>query len=251
MISIIIPTLNEQKYLPKLLASVKKQGFEDYEIIVADAGSADKTVELARKFGCQVVKGGLPAVGRNRGAEAASGDTLLFLDADVVLPADFLAKSMAEYKERELKIASFLITPEPRTKKHLLTAACFYNGPIRCLEHLLPHAAMAILIERALFEVLAGFDETIKIAEDHDLARRAAKLAKYGLIKAAKIGVSSRRYEKESFTVTYVKYLLAELYMIFKGPVRKELFEYRFNHYETTQTPAVFRLWRRLKRKIF
>ena len=271
MISIIIPTLNEEKYLPKLLVSIKRQArlqpanicevvagsqcgqgeFGDCEIIVADAGSGDQTVEIAKAYGCRVVKGGLPAFGRNRGAEIANGALLLFLDADVVLPEGFLARSVAEYEKRQLKIASFLILPEPRTKKYSLLADLFYNTPIRCLEHLLPHAAMAILIERALFETVGGFDEAIKIAEDHDLARRAAKLGKYGLIKAEKISVSTRRYEKDGFIKTHGKNLLAELYMIFKGPVRKELFEYQFSHYELKRLSKGQALWRRLRKKVF
>ncbi len=251
MLSIIIPTLNEEKYLPKLLASIKRQDFGGCEIIVADAGSHDRTVEIAETSGCRVVKGGLPAFGRNRGAEVATGDLLLFLDADVVLPDGFFIKSIAEYKKRELKIASFLILPEPRTKKYSLLATIFYNTPIRCLEHLLPHAAMAILIEKALFETVAGFDEAIKIAEDHDLARRAAKLGRYGLVKAAKISVSSRRYEKDGFIKTHSKNLFAELYMIFKGPVKKEFFEYQFSHYELTQLSKRQLLWRRLRKKVF
>ena len=61
MLSIIIPTLNEESYLPKLLNSIKKQDFQDYEMIVADAGSKDKTIEIALASGCKISSGGLPA----------------------------------------------------------------------------------------------------------------------------------------------------------------------------------------------
>jgi glycosyltransferase involved in cell wall biosynthesis len=77
-ISIIIPTKNEETCLPKLLDSIKSQDFPDYEIIIADANSTDKTREIAKSYGCIVVDGGLPAVGRNRGAEVANGEILLF-----------------------------------------------------------------------------------------------------------------------------------------------------------------------------
>ena len=77
-ISIIIPTLNEARFLPKLLESIKKQTFTDYEVIVADAGSKDKTLEIAKKYGARIVKGGFPAEGRNAGARAAKGDFLFF-----------------------------------------------------------------------------------------------------------------------------------------------------------------------------
>jgi len=67
MLSIIIPALNEEKYLPLLLKSLKSQNFNEYEIIVVDAGSSDKTVDIAKEYGCKVVKGGVPGAGRNRG----------------------------------------------------------------------------------------------------------------------------------------------------------------------------------------
>ena len=72
-LSIIIPTFNEEYYLPPLLESIRCQDFSDYEVVVADAGSEDDTIEIAKNWGCKVVKGGLPAVGRNRGAEVAQG----------------------------------------------------------------------------------------------------------------------------------------------------------------------------------
>ncbi len=50
-ISIVIPTLNEEAFLPTLLDSIKKQSFTDYEIIVADAGSKDKTIDIAQEYG--------------------------------------------------------------------------------------------------------------------------------------------------------------------------------------------------------
>ena len=98
MLSIIIPTLNEEKYLPPLLDSIKKQDYKDYEVIVADAGSKDKTVEIAKKYGCKVVKGGLLPAGRNRGAEASKGDLLLFLDSDIILPPHF-PQHLSEYQQ--------------------------------------------------------------------------------------------------------------------------------------------------------
>ena len=51
MLSIIIPAYNEERYLPKLLNCIKKQTYRDYEVIVADANSKDKTRQIAKKFG--------------------------------------------------------------------------------------------------------------------------------------------------------------------------------------------------------
>ena len=65
---------DEEEYLPVLLDSIKEQSFKDYEIIVADANSTDRTREIAEEYGCTVVDGGMPAVGRNRGPEVAKGE---------------------------------------------------------------------------------------------------------------------------------------------------------------------------------
>ena len=56
ILSIIIPTYNEEEYLPVLLESIKQQDFSDYEIIVADADSKDNTVKIAEEYGCIVVE---------------------------------------------------------------------------------------------------------------------------------------------------------------------------------------------------
>src|SRR5574344_819167 len=101
MLSIIIPTLNEEKNITRLLKQITNQQIGDmYEILIADAGSKDKTCEIAKNFGARVVPGGLPAVGRNSGAKYAKGDILLFLDADLELSPDLIKKTLAEFKER-------------------------------------------------------------------------------------------------------------------------------------------------------
>lgn len=231
MLSIIIPTLNEEDYLSLLLESIKKQGFSDYEIIVADAGSEDKTIEIAKEYNCKVIKGGSPAKGRNNGAKVAKGDLLLFLDADVILPEDFFEKTLDELKERKLEIATFPLLPRRKDKFVRLLFNLFYNLPIFFMERTLPHAAMGILISKEIFDKINGFDETIKMAEDHDLARRAEKLGKYGVLRSTKIFISERRFETDGWLRTSFKYIFCGLYMVFRGPVRKNIFEYKFNHY--------------------
>ena len=109
--SIIIPTYNEEEYLPVLLESIKKQSFEDYEVIVADANSTDKTREIAESYGCIVVDGGLPAVGRNNGAKVAKGEYLLFLDSDLELTDDYLRNVIYEFRMERLGIAITQMTP--------------------------------------------------------------------------------------------------------------------------------------------
>jgi len=230
-LSIIIPSLNEEECLPALFESIKKQKFSDYELIVADAGSQDKTVKIAKKYGVKVVAGGLPGPGKNNGAKAAKGELLFFLDADCILSENLLEKGLNEFERRKLKIATFLMMSQKKNRIFHFLLNLFYNWPILFLERFLPHAAMGILIERKLFEKIKGFDKTIKIAEDHDLARRAEKLGKYGILRSARLFISDRRFEQDGWIRTYLKYFLCELHIIFLGPIRHDVIKYDFDHY--------------------
>ena len=224
MLSIIIPALNEEKNISKLLGSIKTR--KKYEIIVSDAGSKDKTRQIAKSYGSRITKGGLPAAGKNSGAEKAKGNILLFLDADVVLPEGFIDKSIEEFSKRKLKIASFFLLPE--TGK--LAFNVFYNFPIFLLEDILPHGAMGIMVKKDLFIKTGGFDEDISLAEDHYFVRQAARIGKYGIIKLTRICVSSRRFKKDGWIRTGLKYFLCELHLIFLGPDRSDRFKYNFNY---------------------
>jgi len=242
MLSIIIPSLNEEKYLPLLLKSIKDQSFGaiqdfDYEIILADAGSKDRTIEIAQKYGCKIIIGGLPAKGRNEGAKIARGDLLFFCDADVILPENFFEKSLSEFEKRNLELASFCIIPLPRRRISLFFLNIFYNQPIILLESALPHAATGIFFKKELFDKLGGFDEDIKLAEDHSLARKAQEVfkAKFGIIKSTKIFVSDRRFKAEGWAAVGIKYLLCELHLIFLGPVKSDIFKYKFDHYKNSK----------------
>jgi len=230
MLSIIIPTLNEEKHLPLLLESIKKQGFSNYEIIIADAGSKDKTIEIAKEYGCKIVPGGLPAKGRNEGAKIAKGDLFLFLDADMVLPFAFFEGFFKELDRRDLDIVSFPVTL--RGKKFDKFAYGVYNQWARATQRFLPHAAQAVLVKKKVHQAIKGFDEEIKLAEDHAYARKAKKIAKYAFLKTGPVLTSARRFEQDGSLRTCLKFVFAEFYTIIFGPIKSDIFEYKFNHYK-------------------
>lgn len=231
MLSIIIPTLNEEDYIHPLLETIKKQGLTDYEIIIADADSNDKTVEIAKNYGCKIISGGLsPAKGRNNGAKAAQGDIFLFLDADIILPEKFLKKILDEFQKNNLDITTCLLKFQNKSKFFNFLINFFYNWPILALEKIIPHGAQLILVKKEIHNNLIGFDEEIKFAEDHSYIRQKAKIGKFGILKSDKILISSRRFEKEGYIRVYLKYILAGLHLIFIGPIKSDIFKYHFNH---------------------
>lgn len=226
LLSIIIPTLNEEKFLPKLLKSIKKQNFSDYEIIVADAGSSDKTIKIAKNFNCKIVKGGLPAVGRNNGAKIAKGNNLLFLDSDNILPDYFFERLLKDFKARNLDVAFFPIYPSATKIDRALYK--IYNFGAKVLEKVFPLGFNSVLIKKSLHQKIGGFDEEIKIAEDWDYIKRAAKIGKFGFIETEPVITSARRIKKEGRFKTYTIYSLTGLYMIFKGRLTSNIFKYKF-----------------------
>lgn len=236
MLSIIIPTLNEEKYLPFLLGEIKKQKFSDYEIIVADAGSQDKTVEIAKSFGAKVVAGGVPAKGRNEGAKAASGEILLFMDADnMFLPENFLEDLITQFQKRNLDVATFPLYAKGNLFDKLVYR--LYNWWARMSQGFIAHASNSILVKKEIHQKVGGFAEDVMIAEDHDFARRVAKKGKFGFIETKPVLTSCRRFEKDGRIKTYLTYLLAGIWMLFFGPIKSNVFNYSFGSFNDNQKP--------------
>lgn len=235
MLSIIIPTLNEKDYLPYLLDSIKRQNLEkgDYEIIVADAGSKDETKEIARKEGCFLVEGGLPAVGRNKGAIFAKGDILLFLDADVILPSDFLKEALKEFQRRKLDIASCFVLPlsnEP-IDDILYGIGNFYY---ELNQYIKPQApGYCIFIKKEFHNKVNGFDEEIKIGEDWDYITRVSQLGKFKFLRNIKIPLSMRRFERDGRLNVALQRLTEVMYISLFGNIKSDklLKYYRFGNY--------------------
>ncbi len=232
MISIVIPTYNEEGFLPLLLSSLERQTFRDFEVIVADAHSTDQTPEIAVAAGCRVVEGGLPARGRNTGAAVAKGDVLLFLDADVIVPNErFLAEVSAQLEVRGLDVATCLV--EPMSDKFIdRVSHDFYNGYITAMERILPHAhGPCMMARRPAHDAIKGFDERVRLAEDHDYAQRAVRLGfRAGIIKEPRIRVSMRRFKRDGYLSIAARYALCEMHMMTLGSVKTDIFRYRFGY---------------------
>jgi 4,4'-diaponeurosporenoate glycosyltransferase len=122
VVSVVIPARNEEANLGRLLGSLARQRDAPAEVIVVDDRSSDATADLARRGGATVLTGTEPPPGWNgkcwachQGAVAASGDCLVFLDADVTLAPDALGRLVTEYGRRSglVSVAPFHHTERP------------------------------------------------------------------------------------------------------------------------------------------
>lgn len=232
--SIIIPTLNEEKFLPRLLSSLKKQKEKDFEIIVVDANSIDKTKDIVNQFQkhlpinlFQVDKKNV-SFQRNFGAKKACGDYLIFLDADCeVFPTFIKTLKKNIMKEKGLFFIPYLL-PERGDKKYLALFTLI-NLIIELTQNInKPFSAGGFMvIEKHFFKLLGGFDEQLFISEDHNLVYRAGQWGvKAKFLPKVKIKVSLRRLRKEGGLKLFYKYLIASTKYLFSGKVENKIFDY-------------------------
>ncbi|KZX15567.1 MJ1255/VC2487 family glycosyltransferase [Methanobrevibacter curvatus] len=197
-VSIIIPTYNEEEYLPTLLKSIKSQKFDDYEVIIADANSTDRTIKIAKKYNCKIIKGGMPGIGRNKGAEIAKGEILLFLDSDLKLSNNYLKKVVDEFESKNVDIGITLMNPLSKSKRDKILHD-IANTFMIIFEKIKPHGAgcYGIITKKEIHDKHNGFDKNLSFGEDTDYIERIAKNHNFKVLRSSKIGVSTRRLEKE------------------------------------------------------
>ena len=181
-VSVIIPNYNYARTLGACLESVLTQTHPPHEVIVVDDGSTDGSPGLARAYPCTVIEnagnGGVSAA-RNRGAAAATGEILFFLDSDIALCPDALERAVALLRaEPELGCVHGLVDKVP----------LYDDGPVevyRCLnEHFWRLRGAGLVrtvffalcaMPRAVFEEIGPLDESLRDAEDVEYSERLAR----------------------------------------------------------------------------
>ncbi len=228
MLSIIIPTFNEELYLPRLLASITAQDYKDYEVIVADNNSRDRTRAVARAHGARVVSGGVPGVGRNRGAAAARGEYLLFVDADTVLPEGFITKIMARFEKDFIDICVPWIRPIDGTNPIYRTIFQFSNTFFKLMEAIQPQGlGICILTTRRLHKRIGGFSEKVRVSEDFDYINRASLVGRFRVYPHVFVFHSVRRYKAEGLGNLVQKQFKSGFIYLFTGrPYDTEDYEF-------------------------
>ncbi|MDP3941155.1 MAG: glycosyltransferase [bacterium] len=233
--SVIIPTLNEEKYLPKLLQALTKQTYRNFETIVVDGHSDDKTVEKAKSFVNKLPKLKILISDRrnlshqrNLGAAEAEADYFVFFDADVDLPVTFLQKVHAHLLREKIQFITTWLNPDTKqTSGKVITA--MYNVTIE-IEKLIGkpyvHGCNTIMHRDVFFRV-GGYDELLTVSEDQEFALRASKKGvKLTILKSPKVIFSLRRFRSEGVFSVVRKQMQANIHMMVKGRITKKLFSY-------------------------
>ena len=192
MISIIIPTLNEEEHLPATLKVIQANPVP-HEVIVSDSGSSDGTVLLAQQAGARVVTSlrRQRAAQMNLGAAQARGEVLLFLHADTRLPPIALAR--VEQVMRRPGVAGGAFARRFENRSLFLLCTCWL-AEIRNRLFGWHLGDQAIFIRRELFDQLGGFRD-IDLFEDLDLSRRMKRLGRVATLNPPVVS-SARRFER-------------------------------------------------------
>lgn len=205
MLSIIIPTFNEELSLGALLDAVTAlRG--PLEVIVADGGSDDRTVSIARDRGVRVVTAERGRGNQMRaGAALARGDVFWFLHADTVPPADATERIDEALRDTTVAGGNFAVRFDGESRAARFLTWLYPQG--RRLG--LCYGESAIFARRSAYEDAGGM-QPIPLFEDLDLVRRLARRGCFVHVRSTVVA-SSRRFEGRSFVRTYTGWVSLQL----------------------------------------
>ncbi len=228
--SIIIPVLNEEKYLLPLLkqaAEYKIKYGRACELIVSDGGSSDATVETAKPYADKIIvptpnKPENIAIGRNRGALNADGDILIFVNGDVVF---YDINSFFAVLERDFVNSEFVaftckveVNPDERKLIDVLFAS-FYNR-LFSLENLIGLGmgrGECQVIRREIFFEAGGYNPLLAAGEDFELFKRIRRKGKILFSRKTVVYESSRRYRAKGHLAVLFSWLLNSAAIMLTG----------------------------------
>ncbi|MFH1306074.1 MAG: glycosyltransferase [Candidatus Micrarchaeota archaeon] len=197
-VSIIIPTLNEEKRIERTLKSLKDQDYWDrFELIVADGNSTDNTVKIAMKYCNKVVTETTHtiAAGRQAGADAATGDILLFTDGDSIMDRSWVRKMSEAFENEKVAGAYGLIVPFEGggIERMVLTYCAYFAASILNVIGIDYLAGSNMGVRKKAFDKIGGFNIHLTTGEDTDLMKRIRREGKTVFVPDAIVGYSLRR----------------------------------------------------------
>lgn len=204
--SIIIPTLNEEKFLPALLVSLASQTDRDFEVIVVDGNSKDKTVQQAKRFTSKVPNLKIITLDhagvscqRNVGAQAARSDWYVFVDADSVLLPGFIARIREYIQKKHARFFTTWFKADVDDPMYAISAFIMNISLELGVIVKKPWAPGPLtVIRRDAFLSVGGYNERITYGEDHELGVMVVKKGiPFEVLRDVLYIYSFRRFQKE------------------------------------------------------
>jgi glycosyltransferase involved in cell wall biosynthesis len=235
LVSIVIPALNEEQYLPKLLEDLVAQTVRNFEVVVVDGDSDDKTKEKALSFAhtlpLRVIDSPKRNLSfqRNLGAKNAQSDLIFFLDADARIEPQMLQRLGEAVHSQKGRL--YLPYPKPDNKM-FFDIIGFKAGIlfVRFLDSIGIAYALgpAIVIDKQLFNHIKGFDERAYVSEDQNLIIKARKAkVRPVFLPTVSYFFSMRRFKKENRIILTIKYLIFTIITFTKGAVYTDSITYK------------------------
>lgn len=232
MISVIMPAYNEEKALPNTLRALfTQQG--DYEVLVVDGGSTDRTLTVLAEFTFSDAASPLTphpsrllvtslkgrACQMNAGAKQATGEWLLFLHADTVLPSGAIRRLNEMEADQTIQAGGF--THQFSGDDWRLKLISFLDN-FRCIRSRIIYGDQALFVRRALFEQLGGFPNR-PILEDVAFCEKLIKITT-PLLLSPSIVTDARKFLKMGVWRSFLRVLLIILHVEFRLPVLPRAF---------------------------
>lgn len=230
MFSVIIPTLNEELFLPKLLSSLVTQTRQNFEVIVVDGSSQDTTVSVARSYAEKLPylitvvskKASLP-LQRNLGAQEAQSNWFAFIDADSILMPHFMERIERFVTEEKPKLFTTWFRPDSEVNADAMLTLfgnMILEGSVMFKRPLAPGPLS--VVARDTFKSVGGYDENRTFNEDVDLGLRLFKKGiTLKILKETLYIYSFRRIRKQGALKLAQQYIRAAFpILILKRPMR-------------------------------
>jgi glycosyltransferase involved in cell wall biosynthesis len=228
MISIVIPVRNEESVIEKTLLKLREIKNLEYEIIVSDGNSTDKTVEICNKYADKVIeateKQKTIAAGKNAGVAIARGEFVLFIDADIIIPEpERVIREVLATMEKDPQVfgitVSLRVFPEMETFMdymvfgavnwvHYFRNNWFHSGSASGEFQFVRHEA---------FKKIGGFEEKFAVGEDNVMFWRLSQIGKTRMLKHIGVYHTGRRAHIIGWPKLLYQWLSNSYFLAFKG----------------------------------